>query len=164
MNSGLLQLSSCRVRSASSDWAWKVKEICACYRVVLLLSRGVSHRLQFIQYRIGVWKCLRSLSPDSSPSTGYNNSGPMGAQFLSSTGLGFGSLIGRTKFFPENLGFRIQMLAGNARLNAKIGPTLLILKLVPSGPKLKDISKNEFPGPFGPGGPKSLRGFREESK
>ena len=29
-------------------------------------------RLKFIQYRTGVWKCHRSLSPDPSPSTGYN--------------------------------------------------------------------------------------------
>ena len=30
----------------------------------------IYHRLRCIQYRAGVWKCHRSLSPNSSPSTG----------------------------------------------------------------------------------------------
>ena len=45
----------------------------------------------YIEYRVGVWKCPRRLPPDPSP----NISGPMGAQFLSSVGLGFGTLIGK---------------------------------------------------------------------
>ena len=52
----------------------------------------MTRRLKFIQYRTGVWKCLRSLPPDPSPSAG-KKSGPIGAQFLSSTGLEFGTLI-----------------------------------------------------------------------
>ena len=38
--------------------------------VAILQPRVLNLQTEFIQYRTGVWKCLRSLSPDPSPSTG----------------------------------------------------------------------------------------------
>ena len=52
-------------------------------------------RLKFIQYRSGVWKCLRSLPPDPPAPVLDRISGPLGARFLSSTWLWCGTLIGR---------------------------------------------------------------------
>ena len=65
---------------------------------MLPILAPVLRRPKFIQYRTGVWKCLRSL-PAEPPALG-KNSGPMGARFLSSTGLGSGNLIQRAQFFP----------------------------------------------------------------
>ena len=36
----------------------------------IMIFNLLNCRLKFIQYRIGVWKCLRSLLPDPSPSVG----------------------------------------------------------------------------------------------
>ena len=72
---------------------------------ILALKRSILVHLSpptvlwpFIRTR--VWKCLRSLPPDPSPSTGYRISGPMCAQFLSVPGLAFGTPIERTQFLP----------------------------------------------------------------
>ena len=53
---------------------------------------NLHRRLQFIQYRTG-FRQTPALVLDKI-------SGPMGARFLSSSGLGFGNLIGRAQFPP----------------------------------------------------------------
>ena len=46
-------------------WGALIRDSVTCLLVALYM-----HALQVIQYRTGVWKCLRSLPPDPSPGTG----------------------------------------------------------------------------------------------
>ena len=55
----------------------------------------------FRSLRTGVWKCHALGAFLQTPAPVLDkNSGPMGAQFLSSTGLGFVNLIERAQLFP----------------------------------------------------------------
>ena len=57
-------------------------------------------RLEFIQYRTGVWKCHTGAFLQTPAPVLDKFSGPMGARFLSSTGLGSDNLIGQAQFPP----------------------------------------------------------------
>ena len=69
--------------------------------VVGPLSLGASKGLtEFIQYRTGVWKPLRSLPPDPKPQYWIKFLDPWVHDLYPVLGLGFGTLIERAQFFP----------------------------------------------------------------